>query len=580
MNGVKIMNISRKIGDEHVMNVFAALKNYLTGNPIHEFADTTKETVKYIVQLYPDIKEIHNKFETERPDFNPDLRLFLQSNKEVAVNLFYIKGKAAIQPKNLGAKSFLKKYFLSDRLQMCFNVYFENEYEYYLKSIVETKETPGAYDKIQELKQKVSSYHPKFTPEINPFRQSFLFQLREYCFRLLKEEYNVGNDGIKNAFNKLLMADSTNIITRYSKGNKCLRVEELKSNINIEKGVSIYKKGNDTIGIRSGEEALTLRFKFESSPTSSVKLATSYEKFPTEESLLQQNMGTIVNFESIINKHKQVESKNISNAIGKCNEAMTYYQILKMNPEATQVDSGEYQVMLEKYSPVISHEDLLNLQEASKVTIKKLNEYLQSKHGQYKIDSIQLVPDNYLKDRLDTSDLQLILLIGNQYIEEAFSLKAMAKKNAKITAKNPGIGQILGPQYFDIGSLSPVVAEVQEKFSQKLVDHQQSLREVSMALGEKLRAATQEKLRKGVQALLGSSTLIITFYTQNDSVVLEHGNVKSEIFVYPQHPSPIQTTLFWNEKQEELSLRVKFSAGQAKGWSSLKLACEFKIDVG
>ncbi|MFV2049631.1 hypothetical protein ACEWK1_20025, partial [Metabacillus sp. YM-086] len=189
-----------------------------------------------------------------------------------------------------------------------------------------------------------------------------------------------------------------------------------------------------------------------------------------------------------------------------------------------------------------------------------------------------LVPDNYLKDRLDNSDLELILFVDNQYIEEAFSLKAISKKTAKITAKNPGIGKILGPQYFDIGSLSSIVEEVQEKFAKNLINHQQSLIEVSAELGEKLITSNQTKLRKGVQALLGKSTLIVTFYNQNHSIVLQHGNVKSEVFVSKQYPSPIQTTLYWNEKQEELSLRVKFSAGQKKGWSSLKLACEYKLN--
>ncbi|UHA58860.1 hypothetical protein KDJ21_018810 [Metabacillus litoralis] len=105
------MNQSRKIGDEHVINVFNALKNLLTGKPIQEFPDTTKETVEYIMKLYPDIKGVHNKFETEKPDFHPDLCLLLKSDKQIKINLFYTKGNAVIQPKNLGAKSFLAKYF-------------------------------------------------------------------------------------------------------------------------------------------------------------------------------------------------------------------------------------------------------------------------------------------------------------------------------------------------------------------------------------------------------------------------------------------------------------------------------------
>ncbi|WP_175639278.1 hypothetical protein [Metabacillus schmidteae] len=572
------MKISRRIGDQHVVDVSSALNNYINNESINEYSETTRETVDYIVKLYPNIKSIINKFETEKPDFSPDLCLRLHSYEEVKVNLFYIKGNASIQPKNIGALSFLKKYFLSEELQHYFNDYFKNEYYNFLKVVVNKREKKTTYDNIQGIKKKVKSYFPEFTKEIESNRQIFLFNLREYCFQLMKDEFNKGQTGIRNAFKVLLMSDSTNIITRYTKENKCLFVEEFKSDINFEKDIKIYKKGNYSIGIRCDKESLLLRFKFESSPVSSIKLATSYEQFPTEKNILQFNKSTLIKFEEIINKHNKTKSQNISNAVGKCNEAMVYYQILKTKPEINQIEPQEFQIILEKYAPVITHSDLLNLKDASEITIKKLFEYLRKKYSQYIIDGIQLVPNNYIKDRLDTSDLKLILIVDNKYIEESISLKALTRKTNKITAKNPGIGQILSEQYFDIGSLTKVVNEVREKFLHEVIDHTESLKEVSAVLGQRLSEANQGQLRKGVKALLGSSMIVITFYKQNDSVILEHGNVNSMITVFPKYPSPIQTTLRWNDNHEELSLRVKFSAGQAKGWSSLKLACEFKVN--
>ena len=546
---------------------------------IEGYNELVQKTVKYIIELYPNIQVVRGKFETEKPDFNPDLLLTLHNNEKIKVNLFRIKGKAAIQPKNLGAKSFLAKYFLSEKLQADFNQYFEDEYELYLQSIIDFTGYRNVYDRTRELKKKVLARYPKFEAEINPFRRSFLFSLREYCFQLMKVEFNNGTIGIKHAFKELMMLDTTNIITRYSEENKCSVVEKWKSNINLEQGIQIYKKGNDTIGIRSGTEALTIRFKFESGPTSSVKLATSYERFPAEDGVIHKNLQSIKIFETILEKHRQQNKSNDSNAVGKCNEAMVYYRILVTDPKIYQVDEKEFQVMLESYSPYISRKTLLDIQQSSKKAVEKIEEYLQKKYQNYQIESIQLVPDNYLKDRLDTSDMKIILKVEKQYIEENLSLKAISKSHSKITVKNPGAGTILGPLYFDIGSLTLVTDEAKVKFNKKLLTHQQCLEMVSAALGESLQAANQEKLRKGLAAIRGTATTVITNYVKDNSLILEHDVIKGVVEVYPKTPSITQTTLCWNEKQEELSLRVKFSGGHHHGWSSLKLACEYRVDV-
>lgn len=574
------MSSSKKIGDQHVIDVSNALKCYLLNESILEFKETVQQTARYITKLYPTIKKVTSKFETESPDSNPDLFITLKSGETNKINLFYIKGTSPVQPKNLGAKSFLKKYFLSENLQALFNKSLEYAYESYLKKIVNTREVENVYDKIGSLKKKVKKYYPKFVSEINQFRRQFLFELREECFTLLKEEYNNKfSDSIINAFNELLLINSTNIITRYATENKCLGIEEMKFCSEISK-INLYKKGRDTLGIRTGQEALTLRFKFESGPTSSIKLATSYERFPTDDSIVRHNLSTIDQFEQIIFNHKQQEQKvNTSNAIGKCNEAMVYYRILKSNPSINQVSEDDYTKMLSKYGPVISSSSLLAIQRSSNSALNQLNQYLRDKYDTYSIDSIQLVPDNYLKNRLDTSDLKLVLVVNSQYIEESISLKALSKKTTKLTIKNPGIGTILGSQYFDIGTLNPLVSEVKEKFQNNIFDHQQSLVEVSSILGGYLKNADQISLKKGVQSLLGESITLVTFYKEEYSIMLDHKDVRSEIMVAPHKPSPIQTTLSWNNDQEELSLRVKFSSGHHRGWSSLKLACEYKVQI-
>lgn len=565
------------IGKKHVLDVSNALNAYLKDESIVVYDELVQETVKYIMELYPSIRTVSNKFETEKPDFNPDLLLTLTNGKDIKVNLFRIKGKAAIQPKNIGAKSFLAKYFLSEKLQGNFNEYFAKEYELYLQSILDIKGFRNVYDKVTELKRKVSARYPNFEDEINPLRRSFLFNLREYCFHLLKAEFNEGTPGIKYAFKTLMLMDTINIITRYTKGNKCLFVEQWVSILNENQEIYIYKKGNDRIGIRFGTEALTIRFKFESNPVSSIKLATSYEKFPVEDGIVHKNMQSIKLFEGLIEKHEQINKKDDSNAVGKCNEAMVYYRILETDPKIHQVDEEEYKLLLGRYSPSVSSKTLLNIQHSSTKAVAKINEYLLRKYLTYKIEAIQLVPESYLDDRLDTSDLKIILRVNEQYIEENLSVKAISKSNAKITVKNPGAGTILGPLYFDIGSLKLVTDEVRDKYKQNQLTHYQSLEVISAALGESLLVANQKNLQKGLAAIRGTATTIITNYTKDKSMILEHDVVKGEVEVFSKTPSTIQTTLRWNDEQEELSLRVKFGSGKQYGWSSVKLACEYRF---
>lgn len=89
------------------------------------------------------------------------------------------------------------------------------------------------------------------------------------------------------------MVDAVNIITRYGKEDDDVQVEEFCPPHPTFKDIELYKIGKDSVGIKFGEVALTLRFKFESKPKSSIKLATSYHEFPEKQDIRDTNNDTI-----------------------------------------------------------------------------------------------------------------------------------------------------------------------------------------------------------------------------------------------------------------------------------------------
>jgi len=556
---------SSERGKAHVLKVYESLLNH-----------KDYPTANYIKQLYPNIKSIMNKYQTTHPDQHPDLLLTLQNEDVIKINLFTIKGATSIQPKNIGAKSFLTKYFNSEALQKMFNVDLEHELKAFYREIVSQKEQINEYDTITILRSKVKHYFPKFTDEINPLRRVFLTQLRDIAFYLLKEAYNAKKGLLEETFQILMMIDSINIVSRYNE-ERIYKVEQWQTQIDFSKPLYIYKKGNDTVGLRIGEHALTLRFKFESSPSTSIKIATSFEYFPENAKVLNENLQSIEAFEKKIEQHVQTSTSNSSNAIGKCNEAIVYYRLLKTNPLLQQVEESAYQEILISYSSIVEHDILLQIVESSIVTKKKIDEYLVNKYGEYRLQSIQLVPESYIKDRLDTTDLKIILLANGQYIEEGLSLKAIANKSTKITVKNPGAGQILGPLYFDVGSLVPLLDKLKKQFELGKKNHRQCLEEISVEFGQAVGNAELSKQQKGLVAILGIATKVITMYKQNDCHILEHSKAIGHVKINQQTPSAIQTTFICNESELNLSLRVKFSAGKSKGWSSVKFVGEMGI---
>ncbi|WP_075983673.1 hypothetical protein [Bacillus massilinigeriensis] len=565
----------RLLGDEHVKLVYAALTRLINKENIDYFPNTVIQTAFFIESLYPNIKSVTSKFETPHPDHAKDLTLYLENNKTINVNLFSIRKGRKIQPKNPGAKSFFSKYFLSEKLQETFNNLFEKNYLEFLRELLETKIGTHYINDKKELKKLIVHYFPKFTQEINPLRDKFLYSLRESCFTLLRDFYNEKSPGFFNAFNVLFMTDDLNIVTSYGNTEEEVSVEKFDPGTPEFNDIRLYKSGKNTVGIKFGEVALTLRFKFESGPNSSIKLAVSYDSFPNESQIELINQRTIQDIIDLINS-QYIQEKDDSNAIGKCHESFTYFYLLKEFPSTSQVDEHECVTQLSKYYSQVKPETLEKLYHSTSTIVPVIREKLTERYNSFSVENIELVPDSYIEDKLDTGDLQLILRVSNNYIVEKISLKAI-RKNSNITTKNPGIGTILGPTYFNIGDLNPVVKEIKSKFIIGQLTHRESLEIISEKLGDSLENAPQKNLKQGIENLLGKALMAITIYDESVSYCKKHTAIDGKITVKTKTPTAIQNTLAWNNDSEQINLRVKFSKGQKHGWSSIKLTSEYRF---
>ncbi|QOL26236.1 hypothetical protein LP316_02735 [Thalassotalea sp. LPB0316] len=575
MNKIK----PRLIGDEHLRDVALAVAGYCMNSSQPDSSIPSGATAKYIIEKYPNIRSVISKLDMENCDSHPDLTITLSDDCVVAVNLYKIKGKGNIQPKNLGAKSFLSTYFQSQKLQDDFNHEFERAYRKFLLSTAEII-SGQSFESIdtKEIRSYIRNQTNSFTNEIEPFRERLLYHMREKCFLLLSNEYNEKSESIRNAFNELFMTDSVNIICRYKDNNEVIDVEEFKAEIDKIDEISVSKVGTYSLGITAEEHTLLIRFKFESGPSSSVKLATSFKVAQKTDEVKKGNLKSIATFNSTLGERlRKTSNKKDSDAIGKCSEAIFYYTVLQANSSLRRVDENKYIEMFEKYSVLVPNKDIENIIHTTAQTITKLQKYLEEKHGQYTIDSIELVPDSYIADRLDTADIELILRSNSKYIIEPISVKATALKTGKITSKNAGVGQIMGPTYFDMDqkALTALVSQLKEEYNKGAITHRDAQESVSSNIGKQLSDAPIEKLKGGVEALLGKALVVIVFYKVNSCLIHEHGSSISDIEVQRDTPTKIQNTIRWGNGSAEISIRVKFSAGQNKGWSSLKLACDY-----
>lgn len=573
------MSKSRLIGDQHVEEVYMALRNkMLAGYWPSNITEPSKQTAAYIFKKITAPTSIVCKLDQANPDKFNDL-MIEKDNIKYPINLFLVQGNGPIQPKNLGAKSFLSKYFLSIDMQNDFNSFLEQEYFIYLKELLDLKGVDYSY--IQDpkiLKAKVRTLFPKFDEESNVCRDRFLLSIRDQCFTLLQHTYNSNHDGFMNAFNVLLMLEQTNIITRINRGN--IIIEEFNPEISSYNDIVLYKKGRNTIGIQCGTVSLTLRFKFENKPDSSIKLATSFEEYKKiadfTTQIINKNIITIKKIDEIVSQTSYTPEKNLSNAVGKCHEAFSYYWLLKKNPEVIQADDLECATFLSNYLSKIDNATADAIHKSSEKTAETIVNYISEKKGAVLLEGIQIVADIYTTDRLNTGDLKISIRLADGHVEELYiSLKAIRKIGQKITTKNPGIGTILDKYYFDIRSdLKLLVAETKEEYNQGL-SRLDCLEKISKEIGSSLKSAPQDNLRRGVQHLLGEALMIITAYEQNKSFFVEHSHITSNVSVLCNVPSKIQNTLLWNNGKEQISLRVKFSSGESHGWSSIKLTSEY-----
>jgi hypothetical protein len=579
MNKIK----PRLIGDAHLQGVANALVDYCNNNTQPDSSTLSGATAKYVIEKYPDIRSAQSKLEMKNCDLHHDLTIILANGGVVSINLYKVKDKRRIQPKNLGAKSFLANYFQSQELQDDFNNMFEKAYREYLLCIAQELSGKSFADiETKEIKTYIRRKCKTFTAKTEPYREELLYRIREKCFLLLSKEYNAKSESIRNAFNELFMTDSVNIISRYKDNDKVIGVEEFKAEIDEISEISVTKVGLYSLGITAGKHTLLIRFKFESDPCSSVKIATSFKVSQKAVVVKKNNLKSISTFSLVLEERLKKTLYNKDNdAIGKCSEAVFYFSILQENKNLRRVDDNKYIEMFEKNSVLVPNKDIQNIIQATAKAIINLQKYLEEKYGQYIIDSIELVPDSYIANRLNTADIELILKSNSKYIIEPISLKATAKNTGKITSKNAGVGQIMGPTYFnmDQGSLTELVGQLKEKFNKGEITHREALESVSSNIGQQLSITPAVKLREGVSSLLGKALVVIVFYRVNSSLIHEHGHNISDVEVKRDTPTKIQNTINWGEGTAEISMRVKFSAGQCKGWSSLKLACDYNYSL-
>ncbi|HKM16027.1 MAG TPA: hypothetical protein VJY63_08940 [Marinospirillum sp.] len=573
----------REIGDQHVKDVTAEVKHYLSTGTYLNNCSVVTATAKFILEHQKETTQVIGKFEAENTNTHPDLLLFTVDGSVTPVNLYKIKNSQTIQPKNLGAKSFIKKYFKAPELQYDFNGFFDLVYNDYLRDMVGTiRDASDEVDTLQNYRKVLRESGVKFNDDSKEIKSRLLYELREKCFSLFLKQYNEKSKGMENAFNELFMTNSFNVISRY-RDNKFISVEEFKVVVPEIDEVSILKIGANTVGFSIDNIILMMRFKFESGPASSIKLATSFTEKKPIDAVADENKSSLLFFKNAISKRLK-KSLNVKdqNAIGKCSESIFYSQLLEMMGDVKQIDSQNFIVMFNNYSDKVPNKDIKDIVKSTVDTAKSLIKFLDKKYDGYSIESIELVPDNYLKNRLDTADLELVLKSNGKYATEPVSLKATRENTGSITCKNPGVGQIMGSTYFDLDqtSLSVLVDQLKSSFINNDDNRRYVMEQVSSNIGLQLVNADQKNLIKGIQAVLGRAVVVIIFYKQNKHVILEHDeNAIKNLLVQINTPSNIQNTLVWLDGKEQVSLRVKFSGGKKRGWSSLKLACSHNFSL-
>jgi hypothetical protein len=188
---------------------------------------------------------------------------------------------STILSKNMGARSLLSKYFISDLKQNNFNEIFDSlhleflnkAYDTDIKTIKEVKKYIN--DTSLNLGKDKARFNDDDMNHMNVNRDKFLNELREALLIIIDSLplYN-----IKNACNMILDTDNHHILGERRYKKEC--VEYVKIDEKKEEDIlSIVRRGNDSVMIKTDDYLIGFRFKFESGITSSIKLVGDYKKY-------------------------------------------------------------------------------------------------------------------------------------------------------------------------------------------------------------------------------------------------------------------------------------------------------------
>lgn len=572
----------KHIGNKHVYEVKEHLLKLLSGENII-VNSTSSATASYLFNKHPSIKSIHSKFDHKNPDKYPDVTIHVENNK-IPYHLFSIKN-GGIQPRNLGGKSFLSTYFQEDILQERFNTRLEQFYIHFYRSILKDSDE---YTSLKDLRKEVKNAEISFSnnDNANKSRKNFLFSLRENALEIFQELLNTDKrEKIISGLNYLLFNGESMLIAK--KKAPDFPVIETSYQFSYTDSINIYRKGNDSIGFTNGTFVLFIRFKFESQPHSPIKLTTSLGKY---ESTSNINTSLISKFDKtwndlIANTH--YTGSVDPNSVGKINEALIYHYFLKNKPTVISdenIKEARHIEYLKLYGVKLPKNTLYKLSAASKFAVESvLLDHIKTNYPNHSVSALSLTDDAYRLDIKDNSDIKLILKpvcdssVKDSVKELGFSLKANAKSSSIPVVKNPGFGTILGPNYFRVGDTNSITKELKELFIKKKIDHNQVLEYANQYLAESLSSATIDTLKHGVATIIGEIPTLHTFYDDNYAKISEVITCGDDLKFIPNFPTRINNSIHWNNEREQLTMRVKFASGKSHGWSSLKLACTYKI---
>ncbi|MGI1807154.1 hypothetical protein ACRPK8_15665 [Exiguobacterium sp. TDN 0502] len=563
-------------GDEHTREVAMYLEQLIQEkSSLSEKQYPAIVVAQFLFTQFPKISEVKTKFDFERADHHADLYIY-QDELIYPIHLFSLKKNATIQPKNPGAKSFLHKYFSLTEAQHTFNTLLDKARSNLFKDIAIHQGITDLYVSEVALKKSINALQLDESI-LKDYRKRFLEGIRDHCYSLLLDSLNEHQSDFFKGFKHLSMIEEYKVV--FIEETYEIKLEQ--QTIQTFESVHLLKKNNSSIHILLDDYELELRFKFESSLTSSIKLATKLSHTCELTNQFQQktrqlNTKWLSSFEDSLHTHTLLTHSNKSNAIGRCHEVLTLYQFIKHNPTIHLVDPTQVHHTLTAYYSYLESDVLQQLIESAHVTNSVLLRYLKDMYGQYQIEQIQLVSDSYIANKLETADILLTLRYEQNLIELPLSLKALKVHNSVMTIKNPGAGTILSYQYFDVfDEMQEFIARIKEKYLIGSISRQEVLSEVSNEITKHLSIASQHALVSGLKKMIGTNLSIVSFYQNSTCSIHPPIEVGGQIHV-SQH-SPTTTRLTWSDGNEYLNFRVKFSAGASRGWSSLKLSCERSV---